>query len=252
MPNDLAIQPSPSNTSREEVPIRLPKVALRVLRRERRDFESLFGVSDLPLARLRLREQLRHQGFRESVLNALDLVPRHVFVSTKTALAYVDIALEDRRAFVHAPSKVATVVSTLHSSTAKVLELGTGSGYQSAVLAAFGADVTTIDASDSRHQAARERFSILGLNVQTLTRENDAMEGLDPASFDLIVVNEMLRQAPRRLLGYLRDGGRTVVPMLMADSTTRLISYQQRSSALAVVDLGPCAAPGKQKEARTC
>jgi protein-L-isoaspartate(D-aspartate) O-methyltransferase len=247
MLNELAIS-HPTTTSADEKSIALPRVALRFLPRQPKDFQALFGIADLPLARRYLREQLYHRGIRDEVLDALDIAPRHVFVPTRSSLAYVDISLHAEHSFVHSPGVVATTVSTLSSPDAQVLEIGTGTGYQSAVLAAFGAHVTTIDSNEAKQLAARERFGKLDLNIQTLIRVADPIEGLEHKTYDLIVVNEALRRLPRRLLGVLRPGGGIVAPVILADGTTRLMRYRHAQDEISAVDLGPCFAPTQRKE----
>lgn len=242
MMEDLALQPQPQQPSKKPS-IELPRVALRVLARPTKDFEALFGIPDLPLARRYLREQLYHQGFRDEVLAAMDHAPRHVFAPARACLAYVDIAIDADYVFVQAPSTVATIVSTLPGPDTNVLELGTGAGYQSAVLAAFGAQVTSIDSREDRQQVARERFEKLELQVQTLIRDIDPIDGL-AGPYDLIVVNEALGRLPRRLVPLLRDGGSVVAPVANADGTHRLMRYlRSQGQYITAIDLGPCFAP---------
>jgi protein-L-isoaspartate(D-aspartate) O-methyltransferase len=250
MMEDLAVQHLHKKSEAQPHTIELPRVLPRFQPREQRDLEALFGVPDLPIARRYLREQLYHRGIREDVLNALDLAPRHVFVPARSAqLAYVNIALHVDHTFVPSPHTVATVASTLSSADAHVLEIGTGTGYQSAVLAALGARVVTVDSKESTQDEARERFGKLSLNVKTLVRSVDPIEEIE-GPFDLIVVSEALVHMPRRLICLLREhGGCIVAPIQLADGQQRLMRYQ-RSTGLRIsaVDLGPCFALVSQRK----
>ncbi len=168
-----------------------------------------------------LREQmvahLQSLGIRNrAVLNAMLLIPRHFFFDR----AFVEKAY-DNRAFpigngqtISQPFTVARQ-SELLSVTAgmKVLEVGTGSGYQAAVLASMGAEVYTLE----RHQALHEHASAL-LKVMQLNKVHcyyaDGFEGLPQHSpFDRILITASAPAIPQKLLKQLCIGGSMVVPV---------------------------------------
>ena len=112
--------------------------------------------------RLRMVEQLREKGITdERVLEAMNKVPRHFFVDvTFASEAYLDKALPiDSQQTISSPFTVAYQTQLLQlRPRMKVLEIGTGSGYQAAVLAAMGVKVFTVERDPKLHQVARQRL----------------------------------------------------------------------------------------------
>ena len=116
----------------------------------------------------RLIGRLREQGIRdEEVLAALASIPRHVFVDEALATrAYEDTALPiGHGQTISQPYIVARMTAALHASgpLARVLEIGTGSGYQAAVLAKFAGHLYTVERVGGLVRAARQRFQALRL-----------------------------------------------------------------------------------------
>ena len=141
----------------------------------------------------RLIERLRENGIRdERVLNAIRTVPRHLFVDEALAArAYEDNALPiGHGQTISQPWVVAKMTEALFLDGAqpkRVLEVGTGSGYQAAVLAALGLEVHTVERIGDLLRIARKRFRTLGLNVRS--RHDDGRIGWpEHAPFDAIVV----------------------------------------------------------------
>ncbi len=164
-----------------------------------------------------VENQLRARGIRdERLLNAMARVPRHEFVEAH----YRDQAYEDHPLPIGAgqtvsqPYIVALMLELLRlDSSSKVLEIGTGSGYQTAVLAELGAHVYSMERHAQLAREAQQRLSSLGYNnVNVLV--GDGTEGLaEYAPFDAIIVSAAASQIPDPLFDQLREGGRMIIPV---------------------------------------
>lgn len=167
--------------------------------------------------RAMVETQLRRRGIRDAkVLEAMFAVPRHEFV----APAYVHAAYEDRplpigeAETISQPYMVAAMTAAARIEPGdKVLEVGTGSGYQAAILAHLGAEVYTLDRNFQLVEAARQRLRRLGYSsVQVLW--GDGSEGYSAAApYQAILVTAGSPKAPQALLDQLADGGRLVIPV---------------------------------------
>ena len=165
-----------------------------------------------------LREQLA--GIPPSVLAAMSTVRRHEFVPEHDRpLAYADRPLPiGYGQTISQPYIVALMAEQLALRPGdRVLEIGTGSGYQAAVLAELGAQVFTIEIIKPLAQRAAADLQRLGCaNVQV--RHADGCAGWpEAAPFDAIIVTCAPDQVPPRLTGQLRDGGRMIIPIGGAD-----------------------------------
>lgn len=152
----------------------------------------------------------------ERVLNALMTVPRHEFVSgTLRSQAYNDKALPiGSQQTISAPYIVAYMTETLGVKPEhRVLEIGTGSGYQAAVLATIAKDVYSIEIVKTLAESASERLEELGYeNVHV--RHGDGYKGWpDVAPFDRIIVTCSPESVPEPLITQLKEGGRMIIPM---------------------------------------
>jgi protein-L-isoaspartate(D-aspartate) O-methyltransferase len=164
-------------------------------------------------------EQLRTRGIRdERVLAAMAAVPRERFIDDprERRRAYADEALPiDAGQTISQPYIVARMTELLAPRpTDHVLELGTGSGYQAAVLAWLGATVTTIERHPELAQSARRRLDELGLGDRVTIKIADGSLG-DPsgAPYDGILVTAAAPTIPIELRDQLADGGRLVIPV---------------------------------------
>ena len=168
-------------------------------------------------SRRRLVQTLRGRGItHERVLLAMSQVPRHWFVApTQEALAYEDRALPiGRGQTISQPYTVAYQSALLDPSPrSKVLEIGTGSGYQAAVLAALGARVYTLERQSYLYERTQRLFHRAKLGpIRCFLR--DGHEGLPVYSpFDRILVTAGAEEVPQRLLEQLAVGGRLVIPV---------------------------------------
>ena len=164
-----------------------------------------------------VREQLLARGIREpAVIRALQTVPRHEFVPAEaSAEAYDDHPLPiGYGQTISQPYIVAymTEALSLHSHD-RVLEIGTGSGYQTAILAQVAATVLTIEIVGALAERASRTFHKLGMATIT-SREGDGYQGwAEAAPFDAIILTAAPEHLPQPLLDQLAPGGRMIVPM---------------------------------------
>lgn len=170
-------------------------------------------------SRERLLDRLREQGIRdEAVLDRLRQVPRHVFIEEALASrAYEDTALPiGFQQTISQPFIVARMTEALLAGGQRfnVLEVGTGCGYQTAVLAGLVGRVCTVERIGPLQEQARQRLQALGIqNVRF--RHGDGYEGFKlHAPFDGIVVTAAPEVVPQALLKQLSPkGGRLIVPV---------------------------------------
>ncbi len=151
----------------------------------------------------------------EKVLHAIDTVPRHVFLDE----AFLEHAYQDK-AFqigegqtISQPFTVAFQTQLLDvQPKAKILEIGTGSGYQCCVLLAMGVQVYTIEYNWILYQRARKTIQKLGYKAHTF--HGDGSKGLPQyAPFDGIIVTAGAPTVPLALIEQLKPGGRLVIPV---------------------------------------
>jgi len=167
--------------------------------------------------RMRLVERLREGGIeRLDVLDAIARVPRHIFLDEALShRAYEDTALPiGHQQTLSQPWVVARMTELLMASEpGRVLELGTGSGYQAAVLAELVEEVYSIERIGALHRQARERMQRLGYRNVHL-RLGDGNQGWpDAAPFDGMIVTAAPGGPPEALLSQLDEGGTMVVPI---------------------------------------
>jgi protein-L-isoaspartate(D-aspartate) O-methyltransferase len=155
-------------------------------------------------------------GFSPAVLAAMRAVERHRFVPvTQAPFAYHDRALPiGLGQTISQPSLVALMTELLHvGKGARVLEVGTGSGYQAAILAALGAEVFTIEIVEPLGRSAERRLRELGYG-DVRVRIGDGYKGWpDEAPFDAIIVTAGAPRVPPPLVAQLKPGARMVIPV---------------------------------------
>jgi protein-L-isoaspartate(D-aspartate) O-methyltransferase len=152
----------------------------------------------------------------ERVLQAIRDVPRHLFVASHFAeIAYVDQPLPIGNAqTISEPYVVAFMTDALKLTPSdRVLEVGTGSGYQAAVLSRLVRKVYTIEIVEPLAVAAAKRLKDLGY-ANVSVRKGDGYAGWsDAAPFDAIIVTAAAEHIPKPLLDQLKIGGRLVIPL---------------------------------------
>lgn len=166
----------------------------------------------------RLVERLRAEGIRDDrVLDAIRDVPRHIFVDEAlSSRAYEDTALPiGAGQTISQPYVVARMTEALLAGGRlnRVLEVGTGCGYQTAILARFAAEVYSIERIQSLLSQARQRMHDLKINNVRI-RHGDGEKGWpEHAPYDGILVAAAPASVPAALIDQLGDGGRLVIPL---------------------------------------
>ena len=166
---------------------------------------------------LMVAEQLRDRGIRdERVLEAMARVPRHEFVQPdQRDEAYEDHPLPiGEGQTISQPFVVAAMLEALALRPEDVaLEVGTGSGYETAVLAELVRKVYSIERIASLAERARAVLARLGYSNVTVVHGDGSQGLLEAAPFDAIVVSAAAPRLPKPLMDQLRDGGRLVIPV---------------------------------------
>ncbi|MCP3869325.1 MAG: protein-L-isoaspartate(D-aspartate) O-methyltransferase [Gammaproteobacteria bacterium] len=180
---------------------------------------SLFGTGmTSPRARERLINRLRKEGIRDrSVLDAVRKTPRHIFVDEALASrAYEDTALPiGHGQTISQPYIVARMTELLLAGGPldTVLEIGTGSGYQTAVLSQLVKRIYSVERIGALQNQARRRFQSLGIRNIRLHHSDGGMGLPEYAPFDGILVTAAPEGIPLALVNQLKPGGRMVLPI---------------------------------------
>jgi len=186
--------------------------------------------------------QLRARGVRdERVLAAMARVPRHMFAPEP----YRDQAYEDHPLpigegqTISQPYIVATMLDALALSPAhRLLEVGTGSGYLTALLAELVAQVFSVERHAVLAEAGRDLLSRMGYtNVKVIV--GDGSQGFpQSAPYDAIIVSAAAPELPHALVGQLAEGGRMIIPVGQADSQQlQLIRVENGQPRIALREL---------------
>ena len=182
----------------------------------------------------RMVERLRESGIGdERVLAAMAAVPRHRFVEEALASrAYEDSALPiGFRQTISQPYVVARMIEALieNKTARKVLEVGTGCGYQAAVLAHIFEEVYSIERIKALLE--RARANLLGLRLANLRlAHGDGYAGLEKAApFDAILIAAAARRVPEALLRQLSPGGRMILPLHAPNGGAQRLVLVERS-----------------------
>jgi protein-L-isoaspartate(D-aspartate) O-methyltransferase len=199
--------------------------------------------------RIRLIMDLRTKGITDTnVLSAVERVPREEFVPVHSQdQAWEDMALPiGLGQTISQPFVVATMTQALKlSDMDKVLEIGTGCGYQAAVLSHLCRRVYTIERHKHLSQDAQKRLEHLRIrNITAITADGmkgwPQMHGIDQAPFDKIIVTAAARsKPPEALLNQLKIGGSMIIPV--GESGTQVLKLYKRESeeAYSVRDVMP-------------
>jgi protein-L-isoaspartate(D-aspartate) O-methyltransferase len=169
------------------------------------------------LRELMIKTQLIPRGIKDRrVLDAMGRVPRHFFVDSATvANAYSDMALPiGEGQTISQPYMVAVMTELLElKGTEKVLEIGTGSGYQAAVLAELSQEVYTIERIVSLAEKAKKKFQDLSyLNIH-IKVDDGTLGWPEESPFDRIIITAGSPEIPTTLIEQLAEGGIIVIPV---------------------------------------
>jgi protein-L-isoaspartate(D-aspartate) O-methyltransferase len=176
----------------------------------------------------RMIARLREQGIRdEPVLAAMGAVPRHIFIEEALASrAYEDTALPiGFEQTISQPFVVALMLSALRAEKPmkKVLEVGTGCGYQAALLARLAVGVYSVERIAELLERARRNLRPLRLSNLRLVHGDGARGLPEAAPFDGIIVAAAAPRIPEMLVQQLAPGGRMIVPVGSGDQVLCLI-----------------------------
>jgi protein-L-isoaspartate(D-aspartate) O-methyltransferase len=196
-----------------------------------------------PARRAMIERQLRRRGVEdERVLQAMYEVPRHEFVPP----LWQSAAYEDRPIVIgegqtiSQPYIVAAMTEAAQVKPGeKVLEIGTGSGYQAAILAQLGAEVITLERIPRLAESARERLSRLGYRNVRIVPEDGSVGYPAEAPYAAILVTAAAPAVPGVLVSQLAEGGHLVIPVGTLQ-LQRLQVISRHADKLSVRDLDPC------------
>ena len=171
---------------------------------------------DLSGDREELFRRLRREISDDSVLKAMERVPRELFVPAESyAHAYDDIPLPiGEGQTISQTFIVGMMTQALRiDKSSKVLELGTGSGYQTAILAELAGQVVTVERLPKLSQSAEGILRSLGYNNISFHVAGKGLGWPDEAPYDAILVTAAAPKVPQALLDQLKVGGRLVIPV---------------------------------------
>ena len=193
-------------------------------------------------ARRRLVELLRERGIRDlAVLRAFDLTPRHAFVPTGVRhRAYEDAPLPiGSGQTISQPSIHARYLELLAlKGSERVLEIGTGSGYQTVLLSHLVAQVFTIERIAALYTMAREAIQRAGAKNVSMLLGDGTVGWREYAPYDAILVSAGGPTIPQPLIEQLAEGGRMLVPVGgLEEQTLKLVT--KRGGQIATADVAP-------------
>lgn len=197
------------------------------------------------IARKRMiKEQIMGRGIRdERVTGAMEKIPRHLFVDEALKdQAYIDAPLNiGEGQTISQPYIVALMTQALClRGTEKVLEIGTGCGYQAVILSLLGGQVYTIERVKKLALKARQRFKALGLKNLVMRIGDGSLGWPEAAPFDGILYTCASPQIPENLLAQLKMGGRLVVPVFKEEGVQELLCVLKTEQGLEKQSLGLC------------
>jgi protein-L-isoaspartate(D-aspartate) O-methyltransferase len=193
--------------------------------------------------RMEFQLALRRRGISDqAVLRAMDEVPREHFVSPDYAgSAYADSALPiDCGQTISQPYVVAYMTEQLDVEPEhRVLEIGTGSGYQAAILSRLAREVVSIERYRTLAEAARDRLKTLGYANVTVIAGDGFAGAPDRAPFDRIIVTAAAEKIPDALVEQLAEGGKMVLPLGPRRGPQYIVKLTKTAGGLARQDLIP-------------
>jgi protein-L-isoaspartate(D-aspartate) O-methyltransferase len=192
-------------------------------------------------ARMEFLLSLRRRGIRDiKVLRALEQVPREIFVEAEHAsAAYADQALPiDCGQTISQPFVVATMTEALDIDPQhKVLEIGTGSGYQAAILGMLAKSVVTVERYRTLADLASARLRVLGLKNVSVRVADGSFGAAEEAPFDRIIVTAAAETVPAGLFDQLSNGGRMIAPVGPKNGVQALRLFTKTNGRIEHLDL---------------
>ena len=191
--------------------------------------------------RMEFQLALRRRGISDqAVLRAMDEVPREHFVSAElTDSAYADQALPIACGqTISQPYVVAYMTEQLEVEPQhRVLEIGTGSGYQAAILSRLAREVVSVERYRTLADTARERLETLAFSGVTIIAGDGFAGAPALAPFDRIMVTAAAEKVPEALVAQLAEGGKMVLPLGPRDSTQHLVKLTKTAEGLSRLNL---------------
>lgn len=190
--------------------------------------------------RKQLVGQIAEKGIKSSmVLDAIGKVPRHLFMDN----AFLEFAYQDKAFPIDCGQTISQPYTVAYQSQLlgiekgdKVLEIGTGSGYQASILFEMGAKVFTIERHKALFESTRKKLSDLGYNIKTFY--GDGFKGLPSfAPFDKILVTCGAPHVPENLLAQLKPGGVMVIPVGPLSEQVMTTVLKHPDETLEVIEL---------------
>ncbi len=194
--------------------------------------------------RNRLIERLREKGIEnDRILEVMRTVPRHLFVDEALShRAYEDSSLPiGHGQTISQPFTVAKMTELILSRGApdKVLEVGTGSGYQAAILSQLVPQVYSVERIVALQNQARERYHMLGINNVVLHHTDGSWGWQRHAPYPAIIVTAAPEQVPEALLGQLAVGGIMIIPVGSQDGSQKLLQITHEADGYVQEELDP-------------
>jgi len=190
-----------------------------------------------------VEEQIKARNIKsEAVLNAMRTVPRHLFVpDDMQSLAYSDSALPiGLNQTISQPYIVALMTEQLEPVPGmKILEIGTGSGYQAAVLSQLGCEVYTIELLEELSERAQKILAGLNYNNVKAKQGNGYLGWPEDAPFDAVIVTAAPDNIPEKLVEQLKEGGKMIIPVGPVRSAQSLKLLTKKDSKIIEKDLLP-------------
>ena len=206
--------------------------------RAMQDDETRFRAARLEM----VEQQLRQRGIRdERVLRVMAEIPRHFFVPDAwRSAAYDDGPLPiGEEQTISQPYIVALMSESLElQGTETVLEIGTGSGYQAAVLSRLAKQVYSIEIIPHLAETARARLAALGYSNVTVLVGDGNLGWPQAGAYEAIMITAAAPHIPPALLEQLADGGRMVLPMAVNGDEQQLLRLRKQGDTVTREDLG--------------
>lgn len=198
---------------------------------------AVFGDMDYSAQRLKMvNEQLIARDINdERVLDVMGLVERHRFVpGAMQAFAYDDMVIGISETEVLArPYSIALTAQLLKlQGDEKILEVGTGPGYETAILAELAKEVYTIGSSEALRIKAEEKLTAMGYNNIRIKTGNADQGWPEYAPYDRVVINDPILYIPQKLIDQLEVGGKLLIHIGDKDSAKSLLVEKQTDSKL--------------------